>query len=342
MNKNNIINLDKKEEYLNLLETKYIKKDILEKLCLLLNYTKNINLTDSHDIKLNYKKPCVNHPTTKKKLTNFVIECFNIIENNKNIILLNENINKEIDNILIEDNGTENINKEIKNIPIKDILTKNINQEIENIPVKNLNNFEAELKKERKKKKKRLQKKRICTCGSGKKYIKCCKLLCNNNNPINCNNYDSASCYIDPYKQKIDNIINFIKSKYPNIKFKLIKNDYTNIEEIIFIDYKANMSILETTELSSIELRINSIINKKNSDLEECMICCNEMITNVSCNKCANNYCVECYIKIYENGRGIITCPFCRFSYGNLIPSHLIKLGIQQIKNKLYLHNGSK
>ena len=250
-------------------------------------------------------------PYNQKNIIEFINKCFDIINDNNKLV--NESVNKtgnESENELITD-FTDDLDN--------DIISK-----------------KRELNK-----KKRLRKKRMC--GSGIKYIKCCKLIFNNNNTIdnnmnlNCSDCDMVNYYVDPYKEKINDITNFIKNKFPNVKFKLIKNNNSNLEEIIFIDYKANLTILETTELSSVEKRINSITSRsiQKEQKEECQICSNYITTNVSCNRCANNYCIECYIEIYRHGKGIITCPFCRFTYGNKIPDTLIDLGIKQIKNEI-------
>jgi hypothetical protein len=69
-----------------------------------------------------------------------------------------------------------------------------------------------------------------------------------------------------------------------------------------------------------------------------CGICCEERsgpASNVSCNRCANSFCGECYIGLFRTGRGIIRCPFCRDEFGFLMSPQDVERGVRMIRSKL-------
>ena len=56
---------------------------------------------------------------------------------------------------------------------------------------------------------------------------------------------------------------------------------------------------------------------------------------NIKCNKCHKKYSVDCYINSYINNNGLIICPFCKFSFGDIIEDEKKKyIGIAEIKYK--------
>jgi hypothetical protein len=74
-----------------------------------------------------------------------------------------------------------------------------------------------------------------------------------------------------------------------------------------------------------------------NAKSEECSICCTQEIqkARVSCPKCPRDWCVNCYVIIFRTNKGIIKCPFCRWTYGNKFPEHMVEIGVQQILDSL-------
>jgi hypothetical protein len=73
----------------------------------------------------------------------------------------------------------------------------------------------------------------------------------------------------------------------------------------------------------------------KNCNKEDCVICCEKILTNVSCVKCYNSTCSECYINLFKVGQGLITCPYCKNTIGSKMPKHFVDLGVQEIRDKL-------
>ena len=43
----------------------------------------------------------------------------------------------------------------------------------------------------------------------------------------------------------------------------------------------------------------------------------------------------RCYINLFKHGKGIMTCPHCRYSWGVETPEYMIELCVDEIKHKL-------
>lgn len=132
-----------------------------------------------------------------------------------------------------------------------------------------------------------------------------------------------------------NHLIHKIKDYLPNEKIQFRKNEDTGYLEIIFTDKKAIMTILECNTWDEIKRHIDAkMSNEKNG---ECSICSTKEIQKgrVTCNKCAGEWCVNCYISIFRKNKGIIKCPFCRFAYGNEFPEYMVEIGVQQILDSL-------
>ena len=112
---------------------------------------------------------------------------------------------------------------------------------------------------------------------------------------------------------------NFIKkySKYINDKFEFIRDPETTYVEIV-INNNSKITILPGSNWKEIKRHIDKkIIVQRNGISEGCIICYEKIRNNVTCPKCSNNYCGECYINLFKKGKGVITCPHCRYSIGN-------------------------
>ncbi len=143
---------------------------------------------------------------------------------------------------------------------------------------------------------------------------------------------------VNTYEKKCNIIKNLISNDYKNNKFKFIKNPETLYIEII-IDNNSKITLLPDNNWKEIKRHINKKITYKasvhNGSSDNCPICYEAIKMNVTCPKCSNNYCSECYINIFKEGKGIITCPHCRFSYGNRMSEHMIQIGVDEINYKL-------
>jgi hypothetical protein len=135
------------------------------------------------------------------------------------------------------------------------------------------------------------------------------------------------------YNKKCNIIKNIIKSKYKNINFEFIRNKYTDLIEVI-IENKSIITLLPNNNWKEIEKHINTKINETYKQ-HKCNICFNNIKSNVSCNKCSNNWCAECYINLFRSGNGIIKCPYCRFSFGIETPEYMMEICIDEIRTKI-------
>ena len=133
-------------------------------------------------------------------------------------------------------------------------------------------------------------------------------------------------------------IIKKIKEYVPNEQMQFRKHEYTENLEILFIDKKAIMTVLQNNTWDEIKRHIDTKINDNKTN--ECFICsAQEIQKRVSCPKCAFYWCIDCYINIFRTNKGIIKCPFCRFTYGNEGTENMIELGVQEILHNCGLSN---
>lgn len=138
---------------------------------------------------------------------------------------------------------------------------------------------------------------------------------------------------MEKYNKRCQIIEKLIISQFPDLKFKLVFNNDTKYYEIFLIEQKAQISILENTEWKALKRGIELKIKQEYNTL--CSICYENINKNVSCSKCYNNWCGECYISLFISGEGIIKCPFCRYSFGIKTPKNMINICVQEIRDKL-------
>ena len=104
------------------------------------------------------------------------------------------------------------------------------------------------------------------------------------------------------------------------------------------INNNSTITILHDNTWKEVQRNIDKKIARFNDEhlQDECSVCFEHTNEAVSCNKCSNDICTECYIKLFKSGEGIITCPHCRFETGSKIPKNMIDLCVEKIKEKLY------
>ena len=131
-------------------------------------------------------------------------------------------------------------------------------------------------------------------------------------------------------------LIHKIKDYLPNEKIQFKKDEITGDLQIIFTNKKAIMTVLESNTWDEIKRHIDAKMSNEKND--ECSICSSRemiQIRRVSCPKCACDWCVDCYINIFRTNKGIIKCPFCRYSYGRQFPDHMVEMGVREILGSL-------
>lgn len=139
----------------------------------------------------------------------------------------------------------------------------------------------------------------------------------------------------DKYDKRCNVIKNIIIKNYINDNFEFIRNPETLYIEIV-INNNSKISLLPDSNWKEIKRHIDKkIIVQRNGISQDCIICCETIQKNVTCPKCSNNYCGECYINLFKNGKGVITCPHCRYTYGNTMSEYNIQLGVNEIKHEL-------
>jgi len=136
-------------------------------------------------------------------------------------------------------------------------------------------------------------------------------------------------------KSNFNQIIHKIKDYLPYEKIQFKKHEITGDLQIIFTNKKAIMTILESNTWDEIKRHIDAKMN--NEQKNECSICSTNEIQKkrVTCTKCASEWCVNCYVSIFRTNKGIIKCPFCRFTYGQEMPDYMVEMGVQQILGRL-------
>jgi len=120
---------------------------------------------------------------------------------------------------------------------------------------------------------------------------------------------------------------------YENITFK--RDNKTLYVEII-INLNSKVTIYPNSTLYEIFINVSEIIANRTTD---CINCNKRINKNVSCLYCFNDYCINCYIKLFERGKGIIICPKCLKLSGFIISDHILKTSIEEIIKQLDYYN---
>ena len=143
---------------------------------------------------------------------------------------------------------------------------------------------------------------------------------------------------LDKYYKRCNVLKNLINKEYKNKNFGFIINRETLYMEVV-INIKSTITLLYDNDWNEIKRHIDKKIRlqKDYTDgvVENCTICFEKIKKSVSCSKCANNWCSECYINIFKHGKGIITCPHCRYTFGSTMSEYQIKLGVYGIRREL-------
>lgn len=122
---------------------------------------------------------------------------------------------------------------------------------------------------------------------------------------------------------------------------KEFKNDsfeYTYFPEEklvgVTVNKKGRFVIIPENTWLTVKTHIQNII--RGFEKDNCKICFQKIKKNIRCNRCAKNYCGECYVKLFVKGRGIIQCPFCDFKIGKKMRGAELRDGVRQIYKSLH------
>lgn len=87
-------------------------------------------------------------------------------------------------------------------------------------------------------------------------------------------------------------------------------------------------SLTHAMTVEDLKRQFKSLMNIKEGICEICF----ENHMHVACDKCGQRFCDECYIRLFKDGQGVITCPFCRKVTGRRLTDNQVLHGIAQIR----------
>ena len=124
-------------------------------------------------------------------------------------------------------------------------------------------------------------------------------------------------------------VMEMILSYIPKEEIEFVRNEITGELELLFPKKRAMMTITATNSWREIKRHIDAKISEKKTS--ECPICSSDKIQKrrVSCTKCAEAWCVDCYINIFRANKGITKCPFCRYEVGFEVSDSMVESGIR-------------
>ena len=138
------------------------------------------------------------------------------------------------------------------------------------------------------------------------------------------------------YVKRCSVILKLVSKKYENHGFCLVHRRSTPLQELL-IDGVCTITLMPDNSLKEITRHVDKKIERLTQcvNVDKCIICDDIIATNVTCTKCANNWCGDCYINLFKSGKGVIKCPHCRFSFGMEMSEEMVEMGIIEIKLKI-------
>ena len=134
------------------------------------------------------------------------------------------------------------------------------------------------------------------------------------------------------YDKKCEIILKLIRMEFPNLE---IARDvaYNHYMVIVFkgSGHRGKITISPDDKWDGIKDRIETALNNKRGT---CKVCDEEIKVNATCNSCQGNYCMECYINIFRENKGMIVCPYCNYTFGIKTPNNMIEACITNIREK--------
>jgi len=120
-----------------------------------------------------------------------------------------------------------------------------------------------------------------------------------------------------------------ILSKYPGAEFRACRPEENPlIPDDICIVYFHKRCASSTISVGQTWRIIARDLDQKSAPIPaqppECSVCCESSYDRVSCHKCVNAICLDCYVSIFLSGKGVITCPFCRYRVGEELAPRLL------------------
>lgn len=95
------------------------------------------------------------------------------------------------------------------------------------------------------------------------------------------------------------------------------------------------------TEWEDLKRRIDKVMVMTNHEENACHICedFESKINNsqITCPKCANMYCMYCYLDMFKKNRGLVICPYCRYTCGKVLSEKFITTFLCGLMKKMGL-----
>ena len=102
-------------------------------------------------------------------------------------------------------------------------------------------------------------------------------------------------------------------------------------------DPQFSVAISPVSRFADIRRIVDGKLNQAISGLDQritCSLCTEDSRRSVSCNRCGGSMCVECMARCFEEGRGLITCPFCRLRTGREHNETAVAMGAAEIRSR--------
>ena len=125
-------------------------------------------------------------------------------------------------------------------------------------------------------------------------------------------------------------ILHKIRDYIPNEKIRFRKNN-GNLE-VELVD-KGEVITVSNDTWDDIKRLIDLMMDSK---FFNCSVCFTMVRNNtVTCKKCSNSWCVNCYVENKRANSGLTVCPFCLDTSGKKCSKIRLELGIQEYFRKL-------
>jgi hypothetical protein len=145
--------------------------------------------------------------------------------------------------------------------------------------------------------------------------------------PMRLNNQDLLI-----YSKRCDVLKQLILKAYgPHIhEFK--KNESTGYIEVCF-KMGGTITILHDNTWSELEKNIGKKLDGNANHF--CSVCSGVKNKLVTCNKCSQSFCTECYIDSFRKNKGLVVCPHCNYSFGVVMSDEVLEDRIDNIRDKI-------
>lgn len=113
-----------------------------------------------------------------------------------------------------------------------------------------------------------------------------------------------------------------------SLSFNLMIRDGGRYLQILINGRLMTVTLGYNIKWEDLKRRIDKVMQMTIHEEQECQICedFGGKVNNsqITCPKCANTYCMYCYLDMFRKNRGLIICPYCRYTCGDVLPEKRI------------------